>query len=144
MMDIFIRVFTPWDCADGYLACMIESCGKPTFTTDDALGAHMKGIQNLLRQGRKLKDSTVYRWECLLCSFKSHQKNRYVRHLTAHTKSQPYECPLCDHETARKVCLWKHIGKSHSYAIFEEVEASHLKPCKIEEEEQQESAKFGR
>ena len=55
----------------------------------------------------------IFKWRCSQCPFKSHQKNKYVRHLRVHSKSQPFSCPLCGHKTARKDYLQKHIKRFH-------------------------------
>ena len=97
-----------------------RSCGKSFRTSSEAYNCE-RGHQG------------IFKWRCALCSFKSHQRNKYVRHLRTHTKSQPYQCPLCDHKSARKDYLQKHIGKTHSHLSLDEIEAKYPNLYKIEE-----------
>jgi len=53
--------------------------------------------------------------------------------MRTHTKSEPYGCPLCDHRSARKDYLQKHITKTHTGLSLEQIESLHPNMYNIEE-----------
>ena len=53
--------------------------------------------------------------------------------MRTHTKSEPFRCPLCDHRSARKDYLQKHITKSHTGITLEQIESLHPDMYNIEE-----------
>jgi len=98
------HVLTSWVCTNGYLTCMIEGCGKPTFTTDDALKAHMKGVHNLPRKGRKPKDPIDLELVKTLQMDLSMKDEVFIT---------PKPCTYCGKIFESKLKLYWHIKRVH-------------------------------
>ncbi|CAL4067757.1 unnamed protein product [Meganyctiphanes norvegica] len=73
------------------------------FNLPQPLAGHQKGIPN--SRGSHI---------CQFCSRRFILSSDLTRHIRIHTGEKPFQCPFCDHRTARKFSLDKHIFNMHT------------------------------